>query len=73
MMLIICIMWSVCVLGMQDIKGNAFTLEIEGYKRKFELKSQAKYTTSEWVNLLQIAINQNGQLIKPCIYTLRAS
>lgn len=38
-MLVIYIVWFVCVLRIQDIKGNVFTLEIEGYKRKFELKS----------------------------------
>lgn len=55
----------------QDVDGERFCIDIQGYKRKFELKSNAKYTSQEWINLINIVIEENTQIMKPMINTIK--
>lgn len=44
----------------KDIDNEKFKLEVKGYKRKFVLKSSAKFCSSEWINLINLVISDYG-------------
>ncbi|EAS05485.2 PH domain protein (macronuclear) [Tetrahymena thermophila SB210] len=66
-----CINFKIADAQIKDIDGDRFSIEIDGYKRKFELKSNSKVSSQEWVNLINLVIEENSEIKKPIIQTIK--
>ncbi|KAL4428958.1 hypothetical protein ABPG74_011154 [Tetrahymena malaccensis] len=66
-----CVNFKIADAQIKDIDGDRFSIEIEGYKRKFELKSNSKLQSQEWVNLINLVIEENSEIKKPIIQTMK--
>ncbi|KAL4471153.1 hypothetical protein ABPG72_019095 [Tetrahymena utriculariae] len=66
-----CVNFKMADAQIKDIDGDRFSIEIQGYKRKFELKSNSKVCSQEWVNLINLVIEENSEIKKPIIQTLK--